>query len=317
MNAPARNTPPSHLAQFIEAVNRAKDEAAYSVIRLGQRLTELKDACRHGEFTEAAEMFCGLSIDQCQNFMRIFRNFGEKPNALGFSGRALIELSKSPDPQAALTEATIRKDAGEEITAKQAKEIAALHKQIAETKAKLAEREPSLDDLIPELRKLHTAGDIPQRTALEFSKLDPSVQLGVVLPKFRQVVEQRRQIEQLEVDKARALERESKAREEREALKADYDAAVEQGAQAVIAEKEAEIKRKEKALEQFKVDLRAEIEAKQGAMIEMRVRAEMQAKLYAERKARERAERMARREKERADLLSDESMLERKKETSR
>ncbi len=91
---------------------------------LGKRLCELKAACRHGEFMALAEGCCGLTIQHCNKLMRIYRNFGEKPNAFGFSTRALLELTKAPEPEAALSEAVARKEAGEDITAKQAKEIA-------------------------------------------------------------------------------------------------------------------------------------------------------------------------------------------------
>lgn len=53
-----------------------------------------------------------------------------KSTAVDFSVKALLELSKAPEPEKALEEAVVRKDAGEDITAKQAKEIAQLHKEI-------------------------------------------------------------------------------------------------------------------------------------------------------------------------------------------
>jgi hypothetical protein len=63
--------------------------------------------------------------------MRIYHKFGQNGNTLPFSGRALIELSRADDPQEALAEA---EKAGETLTAKQAKEIAALQRQVAEEK---------------------------------------------------------------------------------------------------------------------------------------------------------------------------------------
>jgi len=96
---------------------RAKDEASYSVIRLGQRLVELKDTCQHGEFMKIAEECCGLKASQCQNLMRIYREFGQMPTAVGFSTIALLELSKADDPQAALVEAEKQESS---VTAKQA-----------------------------------------------------------------------------------------------------------------------------------------------------------------------------------------------------
>lgn len=65
------------LKQRIDAVNRAKDEAAYSVINLGKRLVELKGECQHGQFTALAESQCGLKERECRNLMRIYQEFGQ------------------------------------------------------------------------------------------------------------------------------------------------------------------------------------------------------------------------------------------------
>lgn len=54
VNEPQVNITPEYLRNEVQAVNRAKDEAAYSVINLGKRLCELKEACRHGEFVALA-----------------------------------------------------------------------------------------------------------------------------------------------------------------------------------------------------------------------------------------------------------------------
>ncbi len=81
-------------------------------------------ACRHGEFMALAEGCCGLTIQHCNKLMSIYQSFGQNTHACVFSARALLELSKAPEPEAALSEAVARKEAGEDITAKQAKEIA-------------------------------------------------------------------------------------------------------------------------------------------------------------------------------------------------
>lgn len=301
---------PEDIRWSLDAINRAKDDMVQSGIRIGKELCAIKERCQHGQFTQLAEKHTGLKERQCRNFMSIYQEFGQNGTRVPFSTKALLALTAAPDPQTALAEATARQAEGEDITVKQAKEIAALHKQIEAAKQQLAAAEPSLEDLIPELRRLHTSGDIPQRTALEFSKLHQDVQRGVVLPKFQAVIEQRRVIERLEQEKTRALERESQAREARESLQADYDAAVEEGAQKIIAEKDAEIARKARELEQLRVDLRDKIEREQAAAIEKRVRAEWEAKVAAERKEREKAERKARQQEERCKLLSDDHLSE-------
>lgn len=295
----------------IDAVNRAKEEAAYSWINLGKRLVELKEVCLHGTFTQVAEDQCGLKKNQCASLMKIYREFGQKSFAEDFSIKALLELSRSPDPQAALDEANERKEQGESITSKQAKQIADLQKQAEKLKSEIKNKQPDISNLIPELSRMHNSGSLPKATALEFSKLDHAIQRDVVLPKFKQVRDQQQTIISLEKEKAHALERESKAREERESLQADYDAAVEQGAQAVILEKEKEIKRKEKELEQLQVDMREDIEKSMGRMIEKRVRSEAMAELEAERKAKEKAEREAQKHKDRAEKLADDNLTER------
>jgi len=300
-----------NLQQKIDAVNRAKDEAAYSVINLGKRLCELKSECVHGTFTEIAEKHCELGKRQCQNLMQIHRSFGEKRTAVRFSTKALLELSKSPSPVQALTEANERKEQGESITAKQAKEITTLHKDIERLKETEKERLPNLDNLIPGLARLHNSGSLPKVTALEFSKLDPSIQKNVVLPKFEAERRLQSQIDSLEKEKSHALGRESKAREERETLQADYDSAVEQGAQKVIAEKEKEIQRKAKELDHLKIDMRDEIERTQGEAIEKRVRDEYEEKLSNERKAKESAERKLSAAKESINRIGDDELRER------
>lgn len=61
--------------------------------------------------------------------MQIYKEFGQNANRLAFSETVLIALSRAPDPQAAFDEANERKEQGESVTAKQAKE----HCDIKET----------------------------------------------------------------------------------------------------------------------------------------------------------------------------------------
>lgn len=49
--------------------------------------------------------------------MGIYQNFGQNESVGSFSYKALLELSKAPEPEAALSEAVARKEAGEDITA--------------------------------------------------------------------------------------------------------------------------------------------------------------------------------------------------------
>ena len=84
--------------------------------------------CQHGEFEALAEKYCRMGASQRQAAMRVFREYGQKPAMVGFSGHVLRVLAYAPDPQAALEEANSRKEAGEAVTAKIAREIAAAQK---------------------------------------------------------------------------------------------------------------------------------------------------------------------------------------------
>lgn len=313
MNELQLNKPPEYIRHEVEAVNRAKDEAAYTVINLGKRLCELKAACRHGEFMALAEGCCGLTKQHCNTFMRIYSNFGQKESVLSFSTRALLELTRAPEPEAALSEAVARKEAGEDITAKQAKEIARLHKEIEQVKQQAEQAKPSLATLIPELTKLHKSGSLPEATALEFSKLDPDIQRYAVLPKFEQVNRQQSEITRLKDEKIAAMETAEKERASRESLQSAYDEAVEKGAAAVIAAKDREIKQREKDLDRLRADILEKVEREQAASIEKRVRAEWQAKVEAESKEREKVERKLRDESDRSKRLVEENRNERMK----
>lgn len=49
--------------------------------------------------------------------MKVFREFGQMPATAGISTKALLELTRAPDPQAALEEANTRREAGEGLRA--------------------------------------------------------------------------------------------------------------------------------------------------------------------------------------------------------
>lgn len=155
---------------------QAESDIENSIIRLGGHLCRLKAMCQHGEFEALAEKYCRMGASQRQAAMRVFREYGQKPDVSGFSGRALTALAYAPDPQAALEEAHSRKEAGEAVTAKIAREIAAAQKaqQEAEERAKAAEEgkravqlqldqaleaaKPNQDRLIRELALKHKGG---------------------------------------------------------------------------------------------------------------------------------------------------------------
>ena len=55
--------------------------------------------------------------------MRIAEKFGQMSARADISSKVLIELTRAPDPQAALEEAVARKDSGETVTVADAKEM--------------------------------------------------------------------------------------------------------------------------------------------------------------------------------------------------
>ena len=96
----------------VEGILRAEEDIAGGFIKLGGHLCRLKNLCPHGMFEALAEKYCRLGASQRQNAMKVYREFAEKPNRLGFSATVLIELTRADDPQAALAEAAERKEAG-------------------------------------------------------------------------------------------------------------------------------------------------------------------------------------------------------------
>ena len=72
-------------------------------------------ALDRGRYEQLAEKHAGLKLAQCQNFMKIYREFGQKPTRVGFSNHVLIALTRTPDPQAALEEAEARKERGRDV----------------------------------------------------------------------------------------------------------------------------------------------------------------------------------------------------------
>jgi hypothetical protein len=251
-----------------ESARRIKSNiniASASFIEVGHDLITVKEQIGHGRFTGWIELEFGMNYRAARRIMSIARTFKtDKLSDLKFPQQVLLELAKADEPQEALAEANERKEAGETLTAKQAKEIAELQRQVADA---FKSAQPDLKKLIPELERLHRFDEIPETTALEFSKLDESVQRLVVLPKFQDVKRLRQDIEKLNAEKNRALEKESKARENAERLEADLQNAVESGTEELLKRKDEEIARKELELNQLKVDMRDKIEREQTEIL--------------------------------------------------
>ena len=284
-------------------------------IQIGGCLCEVREILESNQaFGEWREIkFPGLHRKTANRWMNAYLNGGFELVQSDIGESAICLLTAPSVPESAREEAVARKDAGEDITAKQAKEIADLHKELEQAKQQAVLAKPSMDNLIPELARLHKSGSLPEATALEFSKLDPDIQRYAVLPKFEQVNRQQSEITRLKDEKIAAMETAEKERASRESLQSAYDEAVEKGAAAVIAAKDREIKQREKDLDRLRADILEKVEREQAASIEKRVRAEWQAKVEAESKEREKVERKLRDESDRSKRLVDENRNERMK----
>ena len=246
----------------IEGIQRAEDDIAGGFIKLGGHLCCLKNLCMHGEFEALAAKYCRLGESQRQRAMRVFQEYGENRTAVRFSAKALIELTKAPDPQSALDEANARKDAGEDVTARVAREIAAAQKaqRAAESErdALKSERDavqlrlveattPNQDNLIPELRRKRKSGGITEAEANALSLLPPDLQ-RVQYERIRRgeaIVQEREAAErtaaQAVQQQQQSMAEARQAKAEAEEAKRRADELAREGAQAVIDDLNAQI----------------------------------------------------------------------------
>jgi len=284
------------LQDSIDAVNRAKDEAAYSVVNLGKRLCELKGACEHGTFAQIAKDSCGLKQSQCKNLMQVYRTFGQNANQLAFSSTVLIELSKAPDPQKALD------TADETITVKEAKEMVA--------KAKKEALQKDLSNLKPLLKKMLDDGLLEKAVAEEFSGLPDKAQVAIA----KTYLEKTKEFERAERDRLSLVVEKRKVADANERAMT----AISEKEQAVstareLGGKEAteRIKELKDTLHNLKITMAAEIKEETRAFVQKEVRAEQKEKTEKEREHREKLERDLARLRECNKGLGEENLFER------
>ena len=257
----------------IDGIQRAEDDIAGGFIRLGGHLCRLKELCEHGEFEALAAFYCRLGEAQRRNAMRVYREFGQNDTAVSFSAKALIELTRADDPQAALVEANERKEAGEEVTAKVAREIAAAQKaqQEAEAKAeavqlKLVEAErraeaaeaqtkPDQSRLIRELALARKGGGISEAEAQAYSLLPEYLQRKIheTLRKSDLAAVDRQQAERTAAEavaaQKAALDEAAAARAAADEAKRRADEIAREGAQGVIDDLNAQVETLKKQVE--------------------------------------------------------------------
>lgn len=303
---------------------QAENDIENSIIRLGGHLCRLKAMCQHGEFEELAEKYCRLGKSQRSAAMKVFLEYGQKCDVSHFSGRVLTVLARAPDPQAALEEANSRKEAGEAVTAKIAREIAAAQKaqqkaeqaqQAAEERAAavqlqldqaLEAAKPNQDRLIRELRLKRKGGGISEAEANALSLLPEDLQRvqyerlrrGEVLELDKQAAE--RTAAQAVENQQQALAAAQQARAEAEEAKRRADELAREGAQSMIDDLNKQIetlnkqlaREKETAWEEGKnAGLKSAAEAQQAAEADLR-------------------QKIAALEKEKAAILRQNSALE-------
>ena len=239
----------------IDAVNRAKEELEYSAINLGKRLCELKDSCPHGGFTQIAEQYTGLKKSHCQNLMRIYNTFGQKPSRLGFSTQVLIELTNAPEPEKLL------EDCEPNITVKEAKEKV----RLAKAEARKEALQGSFDKMIPMLKKQVENGLISEEEALKHSILDEKAQANFV----KSELDKRAENSRAERDRARLGE----LGEEIDKLKAEkerLEGLASPDTSKLIADKEFEIKKLKDEFQRKEFELRKEAEKQASELHEKR-----------------------------------------------
>jgi len=137
-------TDPKQKAALVDATRALRnriERATQNIIEIGKRLTEVKEMLGHGKFLPWLEKEFGMSDQTAQNFMNVFKRFGQIPNGLEFQSKALYLLASPSTPDEAREEAVELASKGEKITHKKAKEIKEKHaprKEVA-----LRERKPS------------------------------------------------------------------------------------------------------------------------------------------------------------------------------
>lgn len=91
---------------------------AQSIIKVGQKLIEVKEKLGHGQFLNWLSAEFEWSWDTAKRFMRVAEVFGNNPHIADFNlaPTALYELAAPSTPLAAREEALSRAEAGESIT---------------------------------------------------------------------------------------------------------------------------------------------------------------------------------------------------------
>lgn len=239
-------------------------EAQRGYFRVGRALCLLKARCPHGRFAAIAGTFFDIGESSRATAMKVYREYGEGEifARAKFSKTVWQALAYAPDPQAAFEEAQSRADAGEEITKKAAREIAAAQKaqRAAESErdALKSERDavqlrlveattPNQDNLIPELRRKRKSGGMTEAEANALSMLPPDLQRVEFerQRRFEVAVSEREAAErtaaQAVQQQQQSMAEAQQARAEAEEAKRRADELAREGAQSLLDDMSAQI----------------------------------------------------------------------------
>lgn len=273
----------------LNRLGRELETHAESGIRIGKELINLKEITPHGKFGELVEWAYGLKEDTRQNYMNVALRYGNNPTRVGFSTRVLIELSRPSVPESARAAAAQEN----ELTVKQAKELAAAHKRIQELESGKA---PNKENLIPGLLKKYKGASITPGMADRLSVLPKETQ-DIFLSLFETTSSARKEQQSAMEDKLRALEDLNKISKERDEIKQQLEKIATTDTASILLEKEAALKHIREDYDRKLIEVRKSIGKEASEFHEQRfkdqIKAAEEAKAKAERKATEERERAA------------------------
>lgn len=174
------NSLDSNTSKFVQEqtgeIQALMKRTAQSIIKIGQKLIEVKGHLGHGRFGDWLEAEFGWTDRTARQFMQVAETFkSENFSDLSFAPSALYKLAAPSTPESARLEAIARAEAGELITHKTAKAL----KQKYVSASKKTELEPETEAK-PETVSLPTS-EIPllqeSRSKPEIVALIPRTQL--------------------------------------------------------------------------------------------------------------------------------------------
>lgn len=261
-----------------------------TLLECGKKLNRLKEITPYGEFEKLADQHFKIKGRQRRDLMQIANSFGQNGSVPPFSGRALLALSQSPDPQAALAEAVTRKESGEDVNEQLAqgikkaqKEAEALRQQIEELKA---QNQCNEKNIRPSVQSLVDDGLLSGTNAYIMSALLPELQdqqADRIRSDHNKIKAAEQAVNDAERVAATASSKILAAIEEKNQIKKDFETAVSHSAQEVI-------RRKEQELEDLRHMINTDMESRVRADVERLLHEQYQSQIKAAEKKAAHAE---------------------------